>query len=58
MIRLITAGAIALLFAGCTADAPKETGEGGNTPASNTPASNETKVVAAASSKFELGKPI
>ena len=53
MIRLITAGAIALLLAGCTAEALKEAGEGGNTPASN-----ETKVVAAASSKFELGKPI
>ena len=52
MIRLITAGALALLLVGCTADAKTE-GEGGNTPNAN-----EVKVATDAQSKFELGKPI
>tara|TARA_R110002072_G_scaffold269796_2_gene429122 strand:+ start:36246 stop:36404 length:159 start_codon:yes stop_codon:yes gene_type:complete len=52
MIRFLTAGAFALLLAGCTADA-KTDGKGGNTPNAN-----EVKVATDASSKFELGKPI
>jgi len=59
MIRLITAGACALLLAGCTADAKT----GGNapankTPANKTPANNTPAVAADAMAKFELGKDI
>ncbi|MGK0155018.1 MAG: hypothetical protein ACI9SE_001978 [Neolewinella sp.] len=52
MIRLITAGAFALLLAGCTADAKPDV-EGGNTPTAN-----EVKVVTDTTAKYELGKNI
>lgn len=52
MIRLITAGAFALLLAGCTADAKPEV-EGGTTPVGN-----EVNVATEVTTKFELGKPI
>lgn len=53
MIRLITAGAFALLLAGCTADPITEAGGGAATPSSN-----EVKVATDATAKYELGKNI
>lgn len=52
MIRLITAGAFALLLAGCTADATTDAAGG------TTPVASEVKVATDANAKYELGKNI
>jgi hypothetical protein len=52
MIRLITAGAFALLLAGCTAEAISEA------KGDTTPSSNEVKVATDATAKYVLGKDI
>lgn len=50
MIRLITAGAMALLLAACGGDAKDEGG--------NTPNANASKVVTDASAEYLLGEEI